>query len=81
MSDISRIREKIAAADAIVIGAGAGLSTSAGFLYNGERFTEYFGDFAEKYDFSDMYSGAFIRMRRWRSIGRTGAGISLSTGI
>lgn len=59
MSDFSRIREKIDAADAVVIGAGAGLSTSAGFLYNGERFTEYFGDFAEKYDFSDMYSGGF----------------------
>ena len=59
MSDISRIREKIDAADAVVIGAGAGLSTSAGFLYSGERFTEYFGDFAEKYDFSDMYSGGF----------------------
>jgi len=59
MSDISRIREKIGAADAVVIGAGAGLSTSAGFLYNGERFTEYFGDFAEKYGFSNMYSGGF----------------------
>lgn len=46
-------------AGAIVIGAGAGLSTSAGFTYSGERFEKYFGDFASKYGFSDMYSGGF----------------------
>ena len=46
-------------ADAVVIGAGAGLSTSAGFTYTGERFRQYFSDFAEKYDFRDMYSGGF----------------------
>lgn len=42
-----------------MIGAGAGLSTSAGFTYNGERFQKYFGDFGAKYGFSDMYSGGF----------------------
>lgn len=42
-----------------MIGAGAGLSTSAGFTYSGERFTRYFSDFAEKYGFHDMYSGGF----------------------
>ncbi len=46
-------------ADAVLIGAGAGLSTSAGFIYTGERFTRYFSDFAERYGFSDMYSGGF----------------------
>ena len=46
-------------ADAVVIGAGAGLSTSAGFSYTGGRFRQYFSDFAEKYDFRDMYSGGF----------------------
>ena len=46
-------------ADAVVIGAGAGLSTSAGFVYSGERFREYFSDFASKYGFTDMYSGGF----------------------
>ena len=45
--------------DAVVIGAGAGLSTSAGFIYTGERFEKYFSDFASKYGFSDMYSGGF----------------------
>ena len=40
-----------------MIGAGAGLSTAAGFVYSGERFTRYFGDFSEKYGFQDMYSG------------------------
>lgn len=43
----------------MIIGAGAGLSTSAGFTYNGERFEKYFADFAEKYGFKDMYSGGF----------------------
>ncbi len=51
--------EKIKDADAIVLGAGAGLSTAAGFTYSGERFEQYFSDFAEKYGFEDMYSGGF----------------------
>ncbi len=46
-------------AEAIIIGAGAGLSTSAGFTYSGERFEKYFGDFGSKYGFGDMYSGGF----------------------
>lgn len=41
------------------IGAGAGLSASAGFLYAGEGFNKYFSDFAEKYGFHDMYTGGF----------------------
>ena len=53
------IREKMQQADAVVIGAGAGLSTAAGFTYSGERFEKYFSDFGEKYGFSDMYSGGF----------------------
>ena len=53
------IREKIQQADAVVIGAGAGLSTAAGFTYSGQRFEKYFADFGEKYGFSDMYSGGF----------------------
>lgn len=54
-----KIKEKIGQADAVVIGAGAGLSTSAGFTYSGERFENYFSDFEQKYGFSDMYSGGF----------------------
>ena len=42
-----------------MIGAGAGLSTSAGFIYNGERFHRYFSDFAERFGIQDMYSGGF----------------------
>ncbi len=57
--DIKCIQSMIDKAGAIVIGAGAGLSTSAGFTYSGERFEKYFGDFASKYGFSDMYSGGF----------------------
>ena len=44
----------------MVIGAGAGLSTAAGFTYSGERFERYFSDFAAKYGFHDMYSGGFF---------------------
>ena len=57
--NIRRLREALDSADAVVIGAGAGLSTAAGFTYTGERFQRYFSDFAEKYGFSDMYSGGF----------------------
>lgn len=56
---ISMIKEKIEQADAVVIGAGAGLSTSAGFVYDGGRFEKYFSDFKSRYGFSDMYSGGF----------------------
>ena len=56
---LTDIKELTAHADAIVIAAGAGLSTSAGFTYSGERFDKYFSDFKERYKFTDMYSGGF----------------------
>lgn len=56
---IRRLKEALSDANAIVIGAGAGLSTSAGLSYSGERFHKYFYDFAEKYPIQDMYSGGF----------------------
>ncbi|MCD7733428.1 MAG: Sir2 silent information regulator family NAD-dependent deacetylase [Oscillospiraceae bacterium] len=56
---IERLREALDTADAVVIGAGAGLSTSAGFSYSGKRFEENFSDFEKKYGFHDMYSGGF----------------------
>ena len=56
---INKFRETLAHVDAVIIGAGAGLSTSAGFVYTGERFDRYFQDFSEKYHFRDMYSGGF----------------------
>lgn len=55
-----RLRQVLDQADAVIIGAGAGLSTSAGFVYTGERFHMYFQDFIEKYRFHDMYSGGFF---------------------
>ena len=54
-----KLKQALDNADAVVIGAGAGLSTSAGFTYSGERFDRYFSDFAAKYGFKDMYSGGF----------------------
>lgn len=56
---IERLKGELEAADAVVIGAGSGLSTSAGFTYTGDRFEKYFSDFIEKYRFADMYSGGF----------------------
>ena len=56
---IAKLKEEIQTADAIVIGAGAGLSTSAGLTYSGERFERYFFDFARKYGIRDIYSGGF----------------------
>ena len=56
---IERLRTALRDCDAVVIGAGAGLSTSAGFFYTGKRFENNFSDFAEKYGFRDMYSGGF----------------------
>lgn len=58
-NNIERLKYELNAADAVVIGAGAGLSTSAGFAYAGERFRRYFKDFIAKYGFKDMYSGGF----------------------
>lgn len=56
---IEILRNALNNAEAILIGAGAGLSMSAGFTYSGERFEKYFADFEEKYNFHDMYSGGF----------------------
>lgn len=58
---ISKLYDAINDASAIVVGAGAGLSTSAGFTYDGERFHKYFPDFIEKYGFTDMYTAGFYK--------------------
>ncbi|MGN0520377.1 MAG: SIR2 family NAD-dependent protein deacylase [Candidatus Fimenecus sp.] len=57
--NIKRLKEELQTADAVVIGAGAGLSAAAGLTYSGERFQKYFADFEAKYGFHDMYSGGF----------------------
>ena len=87
--EIKRLKKVIEEADAIVIGAGAGLSTSAGFTYSGERFEKYFRDFGEKYCFKDMYSGGFypyahlhyiivyVIMKEMRQVFMTNKGLNL----
>ena len=57
--EIFRLGKAIEDADAVLIGAGAGLSAAAGYTYAGERFQKHFADFARKYHFHDMYSGGF----------------------
>ena len=63
LDNIENLKTALNVADAVVIGAGAGLSTSAGFTYSGERFRKYFYDFEEEYGFHDMYSGGFHVMQ------------------
>lgn len=57
--EIEKLKTALQNADAVVIGAGSGLSTSAGMTYDGARFRQYFSDFAENYGFADMYTGGF----------------------
>lgn len=59
VNDLTRLLEAIKESDAIVVGAGAGLSTAAGLTYGGERFQRYFADFIEARRFTDMYSAGF----------------------
>lgn len=56
---VERLKVPIRDCDSVIVGAGAGLSTAAGLTYTGERFERYFGDFAARYGFRDMYSGGF----------------------
>ena len=57
--EVKRLKNEIENADAVLIGAGAGLSTAAGFIYDGENFRKHFGDFGDKYRFDNMYFGGF----------------------
>ncbi len=57
--NITRLKKELETADAVVIGAGAGLSASAGMSYSGERFEKCFSDFHRRYGITDMYSGGF----------------------
>ena len=59
MEQTARLRRALDSADAVLIGAGSGLSTAAGLTYTGERFERYFGDFIAKYHIPDMYAGGF----------------------
>lgn len=60
---VNRLKQAIRGADAVLVGAGAGLSTAAGFSYAGDRFKRFFSDFIEKYHFRDMYTGGFYPFR------------------
>ena len=59
LDKLHRLKSALNDADAIIIGAGSGLSTAAGFTYSGQRFQRYFHDFADKYHIKDIYSGGF----------------------
>ena len=56
---MERLKAALRDCDAVVIGAGAGLSTAAGFNYTGERFEQHFSVFQEEDGIRDMYSGGF----------------------
>ena len=78
---IKRLGNVLAEADTIVIGAGAGLSTSAGFVYDGERFEKYFQISKQNMDSAICIREGSGPTIHWKNTGRTGAGISGSTGI
>ena len=59
LKNVDGLYNALNAVDAVVIGAGAGLSASAGFTYSGDRFKKYFSDFESAYGFHDMYTGGF----------------------
>ena len=59
MENIKKLFDTLQSADAVVVGAGAGLSTAAGFTYSGERFEQHFADFIRQYGFTDMYTAGF----------------------
>lgn len=60
---VEQLKQAISDADAVLVGAGAGLSTAAGFTYAGSRFERFFSDFMQKYHFRDMYTGGFYPFR------------------
>ena len=70
---IEKLKREMETADAIVIGAGAGMSTSAGMAYDGERFERNFADFHKKYGIRICIPVDFIPMIRWRNTGHGGA--------
>ena len=59
VQQIERLRQTLFEAEVVVVGAGAGLSTAAGYLYDGARFQKHFADFIERYHFRNMYEGGF----------------------
>ena len=63
--NIEKLKSELTQTKTVIIGAGAGLSTAAGFVYAGERFEKYFKDFADKYHFQDMYAGGFYPYETW----------------
>ena len=58
-AEVAQLQRVLDEADAVVVGAGAGLSTAAGYDYDGARFNRWFFDFAASYGIRDMYSGGF----------------------
>lgn len=59
VSKIEKLRQALDDVDAVIVGAGAGMSTAAGLTYSGERFDEHFADFRDAFGITDMYSGGF----------------------
>lgn len=75
LEKINKLKEALENAETVLVGAGAGLSTSAGLTYSGRRFHELFGDFEAKYGIRDMYSG------RLKNTGRGGRGTFSTTAM
>ena len=79
--EIIRLKEKLDKADAVVIGAGAGLSTAAGFTYAGERFENIFLILSRNTALQVCIRADFTRLKHLKNTGRIGADTSTSTAI
>ena len=61
---IAKLKKALSSAECILIGAGVGLSASAGYDYGGARFLKYFSDFHARFGITDIYSGGFYPFPR-----------------
>ena len=59
MDKIQLLRQLIADADYVLIGAGAGLSAAAGLDYAGEDFRREFREWIDRYGITDLYAASF----------------------
>ena len=66
---IAALKQQIAEADYVLIGAGSGLSSAAGIDYAGADFRREFKDWIERYGITDLYSSSFYPFKteeeRW----------------
>ena len=81
LKEIEKLKKILSETETILIGAGAGLSTSAGMLYSGETFEKNFGDFIKKYNFKDLYTASFHNFKDPQEFWAFGVGLFIMSVI